>query len=105
MNNNIICSYFRLEEQLEKEKEEPREQLDLAFKEGQTIKVNINIPRKSGRERSKSPCGSGGIPPPSRKEMAEAVAAAGIKVEKNPRIAAPPPPTQPTKSNPAWIQF
>ena len=31
---------MRVEAELEKEKDEPREQLDLAFKEGETIKVN-----------------------------------------------------------------
>jgi hypothetical protein len=30
---------LRVEAELEKEKDEPREQLDLAFKEGETIKV------------------------------------------------------------------
>merc|ERR1711994_749487 len=46
---------LRVDEEIAKEEEEPRERLDLALKEGQTIKVNINIPRKNNRERSKSP--------------------------------------------------
>ncbi len=50
-----------MEEELQKESEEPRERLDLSLKEGQTIKVNINIPRKSGRERSRSPGGVLGV--------------------------------------------
>ena len=37
---------LRLEEQIQKESEEPAEKLDLALKAGQTIKVNINIPSK-----------------------------------------------------------
>ena len=49
---------LRVEAELQKESELPREQLDLSLKEGQTIKVNINIPRKGGRERSKSPGGA-----------------------------------------------
>ncbi len=52
---------LRVEEELQKESEEPRERLDLSLKEGQTIKVNINIPRKSGRERSRSPGGVLGV--------------------------------------------
>lgn len=102
---------LRVEAELEKEKDEPREQLDLAFKEGETIKVSINIPRKSNRERSKSPgqhavrqtagSSAGIMAPPS-----EAARAAGII----------PPPAQgadnlmprlnaPGQANPNWIQF
>jgi hypothetical protein len=37
---------LRVEAELEKEKDEPREQLDLAFKEGETIKVGWNYLQK-----------------------------------------------------------
>ena len=64
---------LRLDEEIAKEEEEPREQLDLSLKEGQTIKVNINIPRKSNRERSRSPAANKIVnpvlPPPSAASM------------------------------------
>ena len=43
----------------------PKPQLDLAFKEGQTIKVNINIP-KSDKAKARSKAGATGLllPPP-----------------------------------------
>ena len=42
---------MRVEAELEKEKDEPREQLDLAFKEGETIKVEQKFPTpSSGRK-------------------------------------------------------
>ena len=44
---------LRVEEQIAKEEDAPPEKLDLALKEGQTIKVNINIPSKKGKDRSK----------------------------------------------------
>ena len=60
---------LRLEEEIAKEEEEPREQLDLSLKEGQTIKVNINMGhmRTAGarnRVRSRSPA-TAVLPPPS----------------------------------------
>lgn len=92
----------KVEEAIQKEEEQPVKQLDLAFKEGETIKVNINIPRKGGKERSKSPGRGGGVlPPPTAAEMSRAVAAAGIQVNTEPRIAAPPG----KQTNPNWIQF
>lgn len=97
---------LKVEEQIQKESEEPREQLDLSLKEGETIKVNINIPRKGNRERSRSPAvavgASGGVLPPPKVNMADAVAAAGLQVQKGPRIDAPP---VKTAANPNWIQF
>jgi hypothetical protein len=65
------------------------------------FQVSINIPRKSHRDRSKSPGQQAIRPPPS-----EAARAAGI-------ITAPQPGTEsilprinaPGKANPNWIQF
>jgi len=53
------------EEKISKEVLEPGPQLDLAFKEGQTIKVNINIP-KSDKSKTRSKAGGlgGGLLPP-----------------------------------------
>lgn len=101
--NSALHDHFkslRVEEELQNE---PKEQLDLALKEGETIKVNINIPRKSGRERSKSPGRSGtGVlnPPPPPSAVSESMAAAGLQVVK-PKLAAPPQ----KQANPNWIQF
>ena len=105
---------LRVEEEIENEANEPKEKLDLALKEGQTIKVSINLPRKSNRERSRSPAVSGGRPstapaipkptpemiaagivPPPPKEVEEAPASSV------PRISAP----KVRQANPNWIQF
>ena len=101
---------LRLEEEIQKESEAPAEKLDLALKEGQTIKVNINIPSrgKSGnRERSRSPAVRHGIPAPTPEMVA-----AGIvpPPPKEPQVTAPPPLPRINKppvrqANPNWIQF
>ncbi len=102
---------LRVDEEIAKESEQPREQLDLALKEGQTIKVNINIPRKGNRERSKSPAApgrSGVLPPPSAAAVAAGILPPSSTPPANPfaapaapRISAPP--TRP--ANPNWIKF
>lgn len=53
------------EVEISKEDQSSKLDLDLAFKEGQTIKVNINIP-KSEKSKSKPKTGGGGLilPPP-----------------------------------------
>merc|ERR1712130_822147 len=51
------------EAEIAKEDVSSKPQLDLAFKEGQTIKVNINIP-KSDKSRSRGKGGGGILPPP-----------------------------------------
>jgi len=53
------------EDEILKEDETSKPQLDLAFKEGQTIKVNINIP-KSDKAKARSKGSAGGLllPPP-----------------------------------------
>ena len=105
-----------MEAAIAKESEEPREELNLALKEGQTIKVNINIPKsKKAKDRARSPAqvstaggagignppGVSGVLPPPKVNMQDAVAAAGIKVSSSPRLSGPP-----TKAaNPNWIQF
>jgi len=68
--NTTLHDHFKgikVEAKLEQEAEEPHVPLDLAFKQGETIKVNINIPSK---KRTKSPgratgAGAGlSLPPP-----------------------------------------
>ena len=48
---SFIESGIRVEEQIAQEEEKPPEKLDLALKEGQTIKVNINMPKKDRRSK------------------------------------------------------
>ena len=100
---------IRLEEEIEKEGTEPKEKLDLALKEGQTIKVSLNLQKKSNRERSRSPAVNkaaaipkptpemiaAGIVPPPPKEIDE------VQPIAAPRISAPPV----RQANPNWIQF
>ena len=89
---------------VEEEALKPQEALNLGLKEGQTIKVNINIPRNKKSSKVPSAVGasvSGGVLPPPKTNMADAVAAAGIKVDPNTKMA--PPPNKP--ANPNWIQF
>jgi len=98
---------LRLEEQIQKESEAPVEKLDLSLKEGQTIKVNINIPGRGTpkRDRSKSPAVKMPAPTPE-------MVAAGIvpPPPKEPQAVAPPPLPRINKppvrqANPNWIQF
>lgn len=101
---------LRVDAEIAKESEEPREQLDLALKEGQTIKVNINIPRKGNRERSRSPAAhsTGILPPPSAAAVAAGILPPSATPPSNP-FAAPSapkltgPPARPT--NQTWIKF
>lgn len=94
--NVALQDHFKVvqkEEENEKQQNEPEDnqpKLDLGFKEGQTIKVNLNIARKSGsgnasnRQRVKPIGGSAGVllpPPPG-----------GV------RIVAPPAATKPNTS-------
>ncbi|XP_072754798.1 NECAP-like protein CG9132 isoform X1 [Anoplolepis gracilipes] len=77
--------WLKNREQIEKEKEKPKQELDLRFKEGETIKINMKITKKDGSEvSSKSKQRTGavtGLPPPP----------GGVKI-------APPPAKTPTSS-------
>lgn len=42
--------YIKNQEAIEKEKVEPKPQLNLSFKEGETIKINMKITKKDGSE-------------------------------------------------------
>jgi len=67
------------EEKISKEVLEPGPQLDLAFKEGQTIKVNINIPKsdKSKTRGKTGGLGGGLLPPPPAGSIRPPPGAAG----------------------------
>uniref|UniRef100_A0A034W5F3 NECAP-like protein CG9132 n=1 Tax=Bactrocera dorsalis TaxID=27457 RepID=A0A034W5F3_BACDO len=60
--------WVKNQEQIEKEKTEPKQQLDLGFKEGETIKINMRITKKDGSEGTgragKAKPSSGILPPP-----------------------------------------
>ncbi|KAH0567122.1 NECAP-like protein CG9132 [Cotesia glomerata] len=76
--------WLKNREQIEKEKDQPKPELDLRFKEGETIKINMKITKKDGSEassKSKRPQVGLGLPPPP----------GGVKI-------APPPPKTPTSS-------
>ncbi|KAI9589468.1 NECAP-like protein CG9132 [Glossina fuscipes] len=59
--------WVKNQEQIEKEKTQPKQELDLGFKEGETIKINMRITKKDGSEgvsRTAKAKTSGGILPP-----------------------------------------
>ncbi|XP_012259971.1 NECAP-like protein CG9132 [Athalia rosae] len=83
--------WLKNREQIEKEKDVPKQELDLRFKEGETIKINMKITKKDGSEVSSKSKARGntalGLPPPP----------GGVKI-------APPPARTPT-SSPAHRSF
>ncbi|XP_055312233.1 NECAP-like protein CG9132 isoform X2 [Sitodiplosis mosellana] len=98
--------WVKNQEKIDQEKVTPRPELDLGFKEGETIKINMKITKKDGSESSRRTRtgATGAFPPPP----------GGIKL-------APPPsnPTEPSsnnsqstpqpqaspKANANWVQF
>ncbi|XP_071515124.1 NECAP-like protein CG9132 [Panulirus ornatus] len=88
--------WVKKEEEAEKEKEEGKPTLDLGFKDGQTIKINMKITKKEGQEginRPKPKGGSGNLgllpPPPGGVKLAPPPAPASASTSP----AAPPAPT------------
>ncbi|CAB0031321.1 unnamed protein product [Trichogramma brassicae] len=76
--------WLKNRDQIEEEKKTPKPELDLRFKEGETIKINMKITKKDGSETSskaKKSSSSGVLPPPP----------GGVKI-------APPPARTPTMS-------
>lgn len=77
--------WIKKEEEAEKEKEEGKPSLDLGFKEGETIKINMKITKKEGqdatsRPKPKAPAGGGlGLlpPPPGGVKLAPPPGGAG----------------------------
>ncbi|CAH1397282.1 unnamed protein product [Nezara viridula] len=117
-------NWLKKSEEIEKEKDVPKPELDLKFKEGETIKINMKITKKDGSEASakpkSKPSGGGLLPPPP----------GGVKIAPPPApsiTSSPshqaPPPAKPeswgefasapspspgaatTPSNPNWVQF
>jgi len=85
--NVALQDHFKLlkkEDEFAKVDELPQTKLDLAFKEGQTIKVNINLPKVDRVARPKNRNGGGGgllLPPPP----------GGVQKPAQPQPAAPGP--------------
>ncbi|KAK7794581.1 hypothetical protein R5R35_003596 [Gryllus longicercus] len=80
--------WLKKSEEIEKEKEEPKQELDLRFKEGETIKINMKITKKDGSEvvsrpKTKTNTSTGILPPPP----------GGVKIA--------PPPAGSSKNSPA----
>lgn len=123
--------WVKNEEQIEKEKVEPKQQLDLGFKEGETIKINMKITKKDGSEAggragAKKAGGLGLLPPPpggstriapppssvsspSHQPAAAGSAAAGgatgTEWGEFTSAGAKPQATTPSKTNANWVQF
>jgi len=122
-------NWVKKSEEIEKEKDVPKPGLDLSFKEGETIKINMKITKKDGSEAAAKPKArppSGGSllpPPPGGVKIAPPPAPS---VNSSPSHQAPNKPeswgefasassttegaatataTATTPSNPNWVQF
>lgn len=82
--------WVKNQEIIEKEKVEPRQELDLGFKTGETIKINMKITKKDGSEG-----GAGRVKPRG--------AASGILLPPpgTNKIAPPPASSKPSPASPA----
>jgi len=112
--NVALQDHFKLvqkEDTISKEVEVKGPQLDLAFKEGQTIKVNINNIKKDKPDRPKPkvgggflpppPTGSGGIlpPPPAAVAASHSLPGFSTSITSSKSVAAPPSnPTTPASN-------
>ncbi|XP_055390019.1 NECAP-like protein CG9132 [Condylostylus longicornis] len=91
--------WVKNQEQIEKEKNEPKQELDLGFKEGETIKINMKITKKDGSEGTSrtKPRGAvgGGLPPPP----------GGIKIAPPPAGAVRSPTSSPAHRPPGGTEW
>merc|ERR1712038_1214991 len=105
--NSTLHDYFKgllVEEKIEQEKEAPPEKLDLALKQGETIKVSINLPtKKSGRSKSAG-ARAGAMSVPAALGPAGSIPAPPSPAMAKLNIASKPPPA-PTGGSRQWIQF
>ncbi|ODN06247.1 hypothetical protein Ocin01_00426 [Orchesella cincta] len=107
------------EQEIAQEQEAPtKPALDLGFKEGETIKINMKITKKDGSDgssRSKSKSTTGGIlpPPPGGSKLPPPPGGLGVSREPTPtsspthapKPAAAAPPNPPASANTDWVQF
>uniref|UniRef100_T1I3S8 DUF1681 domain-containing protein n=1 Tax=Rhodnius prolixus TaxID=13249 RepID=T1I3S8_RHOPR len=114
-------NWLKKSEEIEKEKDVPKPELDLRFKDGETIKINMKITKKDGSEATSKPkartSGGGLLPPPPggvkiapppapSVNSSPSHAAPNTKPESWGEFAsAPSPGTATTPSNPNWVQF
>jgi len=105
-------NYVKKEKAIEKEKEEPKQALDLGFKEGETIKINMKITNKkdgegSTRTKPKGAGSLGGIlpPPPGGVKIAPPPAAAPNASTQSSASQRLPESTASNPSNSDWVQF
>jgi len=90
--------WLKKSEEIEREKEVPKQELDLRFKEGETIKINMKITKKDGSEQSSKPKarpaagGTGLLPPPPGGVKISPPAASGNRTTptSSPSHQAPP---------------
>lgn len=91
---------LKKEDEISKEEEKPFPDLNLGFKEGQTIKVNINIP-KGDKARTKKGGGSlgGGLLPPPPGGVTKPPSATPLTASPGPLLAAAPGPANLTPAS------
>ncbi|XP_017064475.1 NECAP-like protein CG9132 [Drosophila eugracilis] len=101
--------WVKNQEQIEKEKTEPKQELDLGFKEGETIKINMRITKKDGSEGSsrtgKNKGSSGVLPPPPGglgKIAPPPAAAAATTVRQSPGVS---PAHRPAAGGSEWTDY
>ncbi|XP_036677202.1 NECAP-like protein CG9132 [Drosophila suzukii] len=101
--------WVKNQEQIEKEKTEPKQELDLGFKEGETIKINMRITKKDGSEGSsrtgKNKGSSGVLPPPPGglgKIAPPPAAAAVTTVRQSPGVS---PAHRPAAGGSEWTDY
>jgi hypothetical protein len=107
--------WVQKEQQNEKDKDVPKPGLNLGFKEGETIKINMKITKKDGGESSRSKAkgnAGGGLgilpPPPGGVKLAPPPNASREPTPtSSPTHQAHPPPPKPVvdQSNTDWVQF
>ncbi|XP_017056197.1 NECAP-like protein CG9132 [Drosophila ficusphila] len=100
--------WVKNQEQIEKEKSEPKQELDLGFKEGETIKINMRITKKDGSEgpsRTGKNKGTGVLPPPPGglgKIAPPPAAAAATTVRQSPGVS---PAHRPAAGGSEWTDY
>ncbi|KAH8409137.1 hypothetical protein KR009_008758 [Drosophila setifemur] len=100
--------WVKNQEQIEKEKTEPKQELDLGFKEGETIKINMRITKKDGSDGSsrtgKNKGSTGVLPPPpgGLGKIAPPPAAAATTVRQSPGVS---PAHRPAAGGSEWTDY
>ncbi|XP_055312232.1 NECAP-like protein CG9132 isoform X1 [Sitodiplosis mosellana] len=99
--------WVKNQEKIDQEKVTPRPELDLGFKEGETIKINMKITKKDGSESSRrTRTGATGAfpPPPGGIKLAPPPSNPTEPSSNNSSQSTPQPQASP-KANANWVQF